>query len=443
MSNLLIINGNVIDGTGTAPFPAAVLICGNMIKAIGESAIAEAGLLAQCERFDATGMTVMPGLIDAHCHISFDEVSSNDELFFHRRQSLAAIIAAANARKLLTAGVTGFFDADSIFELGIDLRDAIEAGVVEGPRMTTGSYAMLTSVGGTAGRLIPEEGIIGYGKVVRTMDEIRIEVRRQIKAGADWIKVHVTGLVPRQRSAGELQVWSAEELKLVCDVAHDLGTPVVGHCRGGQSVINAAKAGFDMLLHATGMDEAGMEAVAARNIPIAPTFTFQANLADYGSAVGSDPVLQEIFKREIADSAATLRALHKAGVPLLCGSESGFSLTPYGEWHYRELEVLVRDIGLSPLEAIRCATLEGARALRLEGQVGEIAAGKLADVIVVDGDPAKDVTVLGRRERLKLVVANGRQIDLSIKPQARRSISGWRVNAYGAILTQDKASPFA
>lgn len=439
MNQLLIENGNVIDGTGKPPIAAAVLICGQDIRAVGPDAVARAAQLTGCERFDATGMTVMPGLIDAHCHISFDEVSSNDELFFHRRQSLSAIIAAANARKLLLAGVTGFFDADSIFELGIDVRDAIEAGVIEGPRMATGAYALMTSVGGTAGHLIPEEGVIGYGKVVRSMDEIRIEVRRQIKAGADWIKVHVTGLIPRQRAAGELQVWSLEELKLVCDVAHDLGTPVVGHCRGSRSVISAVRAGFDMLLHATGMDEAAMEIVAERKVPIAPTFTFQANLADYGSSVGADPALQQIFKREIADSAAPLMAMHRAGVPILCGSESGFSLTPYGEWHYRELEVLVRDIGFTPLEAIRAATFENARALRLDGRTGEIAKGKLADVIVVDGDPSQDVTVLGRREKLKLVVANGRRIDLSTSAPQRRPISGWRVNGYGAILSQGKA----
>jgi imidazolonepropionase-like amidohydrolase len=441
MNPLLIVHGQVFDGTGTPPAAADVLIVGDKIAAVGEEALARARHLDACQRFDAQGMTVMPGLIDAHCHISFDEVSSNDELFFHRRQSLAAIIAARNVRKLLTAGVTGFFDADSIFELGIDLRDAIEAGVVEGPRMTTGAYALLTSVGGTAGRLIPEEGVIGYGKVVRTMDEIRIEVRRQIKAGADWIKVHVTGLVPRQRAAGELQVWSADELKLVCDVAHDLGTPVVGHCRGARSVLSAVRAGFDLILHATGMDEAAMEAVISARIPIAPTLTFQANLADYGEAVGADPHLQEIFRREIADSAAGLRAVHQAGVPLLCGSESGFSLTPYGEWHHRELEVLVHHIGLTPLQALRCATLEGAHALRLGGRTGRIAAGQLADVIVIDGDPSRDVSLLGRRERLKLVVANGRAVDLALASPPRRSIPGWRVNAYGSILTQDKVPP--
>ena len=170
-------------------------------------------------------MTVMPGLIDAHCHISFDEPSSNDELFHHRREGLAAIIAAVNARKLLCAGVTGFLDADSLFEIGVDLRDAIEAGIVPGPRMATGGNALLTAAGGTAGRLIPDEGLIGYGKVVRSADEITAEVRRQIKRGVDWIKVHVTGLTPRQKRAGEAQAWRRNELELVVDVAHSLDTP--------------------------------------------------------------------------------------------------------------------------------------------------------------------------------------------------------------------------
>lgn len=433
----LIENGAILDGTGAAPRPGSVLITGDKIAATGAEADAQAQTLNDCQRIDATGLTVMPGLIDAHCHVTFDEVASNDELFFHRRAGLAAIIAAVNARKVLCAGVTGMFDADSIFDLGVELRDAIEAGVVEGPRMTTGGYALLTAVGGTAGRLIPDEGIIGYGKVVRTHDEIVAEVRRQIKNGVDWIKVHVTGLIPRQQHRGELQVWSFDELKLVCDVAHDLGIPVVGHCRGAKSIHDAARAGFDMILHATFMDERALEQVVARKVPIVPTFTFQANLADYGDRIGADPVLQDIFRREIVDSREMLQRVHKAGVPLLCGTESGFSLTPYGEWHYRELEVFVRDIGLTPLETIRCATLEGARALRMEGKVGEIAPGKLADMIGVRGDPAKDVTVLGDRAKLAFVMLGGRNIDLAQPTPARRPISGWRVNMYGKILTQD------
>ena len=328
--DILIENGTIIDGTGAAPRPGSVLVSADRITATGAQADEHARSVNDLERIDATGMTVMPGLIDAHCHISFDEVSSNDELFFHRsRPALAAIIAARNVRKLLRAGVTGFLDADSIHELGIDLRDAIEAGVIEGPRMATGGYALMTAVGGTAGRLVPDEGIIGYARIVRTKDEITSEVRRQIKGGVDWIKVHVTGLIPRQLHRGELQVWSFDELKLVCDVAHDLGIPVMGHCRGPQSTRDAARAGFDLILHATLMDEPALEAVVARKVALVPTLTFQANLIDYGAKLGADPFLQDLFRREIADSAETLRRAHKAGVPLLCGSESGFSVTPY------------------------------------------------------------------------------------------------------------------
>ncbi len=183
------------------------------------------------DRLDISGSTVMPGLIDAHCHVTFDAPCSNDELFFHRRAPLSAIIAAADVRKLLCAGVTGFFDADSIYEIGTDLRDAIEAGVVEGPRMSAGGYAA-GHVGRGYGRgPIPDDGSRGYAVIVRSRDEIVAEVRRQIKHGVDWIKVHVTGIVPRQRARGELTVWSMDELRTVCDTAHALGIPVVGHCR--------------------------------------------------------------------------------------------------------------------------------------------------------------------------------------------------------------------
>ena len=162
----------------------------------------------------------------------------------------------------------------------------------------------------------------------------------------------------------EIQTWSYDELKLVCDTAHQLGIPVVGHCRNASSTRDAALAGFDMILHATYMDDAALQAVIDHKVPLVPTFTFQANLADYGEAIGSEQRLRDMFRAEITDSTDALRQAYDAGVPLLTGSESGFSLTPYGDWHYRELEVFVEYLGLSPLEAIRCATSEGAVALR-------------------------------------------------------------------------------
>ncbi|MBX9606462.1 MAG: amidohydrolase family protein [Gammaproteobacteria bacterium] len=439
-ASLLIEGGQVIDGLGNPPFSADVLLAGNRIAAVAPDL--GASTPPAVPRIDARGMTVMPGLIDAHCHISFDEPNSNDELFFHRREGLAAIIAAANVRKLLAAGVTGFFDADSLWEVGVDLRDALEAGIVPGPRMATGGNALLTAGGGTAGRLIPDEGRRGYGMVVHGRDEIVREVRRQIKIGVDWIKVHVTGLTPRQRIKGEVQMWTLDELKLVCDTAHELGIPVVGHCRGASSTRDAALAGMDMILHATYMDDAALEAVVERRVPIVPTFTFQANLADYGAAVGASEGIRKIFQKEIEESAVMLKRAYDAGVPMLCGTESGFSITPYGDWHYRELEVFVKDLGFTPLEAIRAATSDNAFALGLTGETGAVEVGRLADLLLVAGDVARDVTVLGRRENLRQVIMNGEPVP-SFSAPPRRDPPGWRAPHYGTrILRQDVVDEF-
>jgi imidazolonepropionase-like amidohydrolase len=435
---LLIENGTVIDGTGRAPFAASVLVENGVVAAIGGEADARARQLRRADRLDAGGLTVMPGLIDAHCHLAFDDAASNPEIFHQRRNALSALVAAYNARKLLRAGVTGFLDPDSTFENMIDLRDAIDANVVPGPRMSCGAYALITTVGGTAGRLIADHGVTGYYKVVQTKEDIVSEVRRQVKIGADWIKVHVTGIVPRQAHKGELCVWTDEELQVLCDTAHDLGTPVMAHCRGAEATYKSAKAGVDLLFHATVMDERALEAVVEKRIPIAPCFTYQANVIDYGRRIGTDPSLIALFEREIVDSADTLVRAYRAGVPLLCGSESGFSMVPYGEWHYREMEVFVRHFGLSHMEALQCGTSAGAFALRLDGKVGEVAAGRHADLICVEGDPSTDVTILGRPGAIRHVMVGGRLMDIS-EPPPRNPIPGWRLPSMGMQLTRDLA----
>ena len=185
---ILLDNAKVIDGNGRAPFSAAVLIEGDQIAALGDEALRRVAHLQHALRIDLAGKTVMPGLIDAHCHLSFDDAASNPEIFYQRRNALSALVAAYNAKKLLRAGVTGILDPDSVFENMVDVRDAAEAGVIEAPRISCGCYALITAVGGTAGRLINDTGITGYYKSVQGKDEIMAEVRRQVKVGADWIR---------------------------------------------------------------------------------------------------------------------------------------------------------------------------------------------------------------------------------------------------------------
>ena len=432
----LIQNGYVIDGTGAAPWVGPVLIRDGKVVATRDAA--ETGASPGARRIDASGQTVMPGLNDAHCHLAFDDAASNNEIFHQRRNALSALVASYNARKLLRAGVTGINDPDSTFENMIDLRDAIEANIVEGPRMSCGSYALITGVGGTAGRLIGDEGITGYYKVVSGRDEIVTEIRRQVKVGADWIKVHVTGIIPRQAHRGELCVWSLDELKLICDTAHELHTPVMGHCRGAEATRRAAEAGFDMIFHATAMDDAALAAVVDRKIPIAPALTFQANMVDYGERLGTSDTMVSLFAREITDSIETMTAAYKAGVPLLTGSEAGFSLVPYGHWHYREMEVFVKYFGLTPLQAIRCATAESAFAIRKKGEVGEIVPGFEADIICVRGKVDQDIALLGNPDNITRVMIAGVEKDLT-PPPPRKRIPGWRLNIMGKTLTRDVA----
>ena len=437
---LLINNAKIIDGSGSEPFLGSILIKGNKIASVLKDTKSLSKEIKVNKTIDAKQKTVLPGLIDAHCHISFDEPSSNDELFFHRRESLAAIVAGTNALKVLQSGVTSFLDADSIYDDGVDLRDAIEAGVIPGPRMAVGGNALLTSVGGTAGRLIPDEGKRGYGAVVRNQDEIILEIRRQIKLGVDWIKIHVSGLVPRQKAEGELKAWSLEELKIACDTAHELGIPVVGHCRSADSVKDSLLAGMDMILHATYMDEEGLEILVDKKIPIVPTFTFQANLIEYADEMGASKDYKEIFQKEIDDNIDILQKAYKEGVPLLCGSESGFSVTPYGDWHYKELEVFVKKLGLSPLQAIKSATKDAAVSMRKDKELGLIAEDYLADLVIIDGDPSKDVSVLGRKDLIQNIILDGELVDLTPRPSRKRDPDGWRVSSYSERINKKKTN---
>jgi imidazolonepropionase-like amidohydrolase len=425
---VLISGGNVIDGTGSQPQPNTdVLIEGDRIVGVGPNLVVEKSQQADLQRIDATGLTVMPGLIDAHTHITLGEPRTNDELFLHRDPATSAILAAYNVKKVLRAGVTSMLDVDGIFNIGPALRDSINAGIVEGPTMKSGAYALMTSVGGTAGKLIPDSGTAGYAEVVRNKEETVLAVRRQVKEGADCIKIHVTGSIPTR--SGEIQVWTREELKVVCDTAHDLGVRVTAHCRGDKATLDSVMAGVDIIWHASFLGDASLEAIIDKKVPVGPVFTFLANLSEFGHKAGATSSAKSIFAGELENTGAKLRQAYDAGVKLLCGSESGFSMTPYGHWHAREMEVFVKHLGMTPLQAITCGTKDNAVALDQDGETGCIATGYRADVLILDGDPSKDISLLGNKNLFRYLYCRGKQVDLSpIEPRTMlrgEQSSGW------------------
>ncbi len=436
-AEILITNGMLVDGNGNPPVPNTSLrIRDGKIVDIGTESDLEAS--PDIETIDATGKTVMPGLIDSHLHSTFDDVQSNDELFFHRDPVMSALVTAQNLQKILRSGVTSFVDPDTAHGIGPSIRNAIDAGVIEGPRMKTGVQALLTAVGGTAGRLIPDEGTVGYAQIVNSVDEVVMWTRRHIKYGADWIKLHATGSLPGR--PGELMVWSREEVRAACNAAKDLGVPVMAHCRNPESVKVCAEEGVDLILHASHMDEAGLEAIIENDVSICPTFTFLANLADFGSKVGASSGMEDIFRGEIEQTAKMIRKAYDAGIRLLSGSESGFALTPYGHWHARELEVFVEVLGLSEIEAITTATKNGAWTMRMEDELGTLEVGKLADVIIIDGDPTSNIKLLNDKSCISEVICRGSRIDLSNPWPEHDALPGWKVgNWAGQILTWETA----
>ena len=208
-------------------------------------------------------------------------------------------------------------------------------------------------------------------------------------------------------------MWTLDELRAVTDTAHDLDTPCLAHCRNATSTRLAAEAGVDLILHASFLDEAALAAVVEAGCAIAPTFTFLANLADHGDKVGAMGTQVDLFRGEIEATATMLRAAHDAGVPILAGSESGFALTPYGHWHAREMEVLVDAMGLTPLEAIRCATSQRRRgAAHGGGHDRGHRSGRGGRRAGRRRRPVTDVTVLGDRSNLRHVISRGRPVDL-------------------------------
>ena len=409
---LVIQNGTLIDGSGApASQNGAVVIEGNHISAVGALPpginLEDTGAM---EVIDASGQWIMPGLIDGHCHLSFGMPAVQGYASARGTVSpgFTTLRAARNAQTVLRSGVTSISIPGGTWFIEVGLRDAIDAGLVEGPRIYT------------AGRFIVTYGSIGdyeppwvgtpehvLGVLANNVSDMITEVRRQTKQGVDFIKL-------ADSVWGDTQTMSQEEMTAVVDEAHRRNARISIHSRGAGSTKAAAEAGVDWIMHADLATEEELYTVAQAGVRIMPTMTFLFEALEVGQEKGRSDEELDVIRRNADSAVNVLRTARSLGVKVLAGTDSGNSpVMPYGTLHANEAEVMVKYGGYTPMEAIVANTRDNAFAVGLEGELGEIQPGKLADVLILDGDPLADITVLQGGKHLSAIIKDGRRVDLN------------------------------
>lgn len=350
---------------------------------------------------DLSGKTLLPGLIDMHVHLdSSPTYGGYNSLQFTDR--FWSFVAASNARAMLDAGFTTVRNVGSEGYNDVALKQAIAEGWATGPRIVPAAH----SIGATGGHcdqtyLPPSFGAkspaVGDGPT-----ELRQKVREQRKYGAEVIKVCATGGVFSRNTEPGQQQLSEEELRAIADEAHQWGLKVAAHAHGGAGIKAAIRAGIDTIEHASLVDDEGIRLAAERKQPV--WFSMDIFNTDYTQSEGAkNGVMEDNLRkdREVAQiQRDNFRKAHKAGVRMVFGSDAGVMphATAGGQF-----KVMV-EYGMTPLEAIRAATMNAADALGKTQDVGAIAVGRYADIIAVDGDPLADVREL---ESVDAVVQGG------------------------------------
>jgi imidazolonepropionase-like amidohydrolase len=409
---IIIQNGILIDGSGNPPTPnQALVIEGNRIKSLGslpEDMMHGEGNHTQI--VDAAGQWIMPGLIDGHCHLSFGfpQMSGVPSARGTTSPGFSALRAACNAQQVLRTGVTSIAVPGGTWFNDVAIRDAIKAGLIEGPRIACAGRFIVTYGGITDNEpswVGTPEHVIGV--LANDVSDMITEVRRQCKHGVDFIKLADSTL-------GDTQLMAPEELSAIVQEAHRRNTRVTVHSRGAGSTRAAAEAGMDWILHADLATDAELETVAAAGVRLMPTMTFLQRALDVGPEFGRGSREMDMIKRNWASAVRMLERARALGITIMCGTDSGNSpLMPYGQLHAHEAEILVRYGGYTPMEAIVATTRNTAFAIGLEDDLGVLQPGKLADIILLKSDPLADIRVLQGGQHLAMVIKDGRIVPLN------------------------------
>ena len=393
--NIILKNITLIDGTGRAPQADAVL-------AIRDGRVLYAGPASGWSDtnepivLDAGGGFVLPGLIDAHVHLSG---SGEADSQFRAEDGAMALKILSNAQKNLAAGITTVRDLGGWNELEFVVRDWIQRGEFPGSRMClAGRFISITEAGA--------DYYEGMYRVADGVDEIRKAVREQVKHGADLVKIGVTGAVLVEHGVPGATHFNEDEIQALVDEAKKFGRRVAAHAHGADGIRKAIQAGVHTIEHGTFLyqDPAAIQFMAEHGIFLIPTLK-----VGWDIILANDPAIpawiMEKNKATQGEAEMSLKAAYEAGVLIAMGSDVGTPLNFHGE---NGLEIYwMQQAGMTSMDAIVAATGNAARALGWDTWMGTLEAGKVADLIVIDSNPLDDLRILVDKKRLQFVMKDG------------------------------------
>ncbi|MBY0587556.1 amidohydrolase family protein [bacterium] len=405
---LLIRHGMLVDGTGQRALERSdIEIDQGRIRYVGP--VRESlSLDPKITVIDATGHTVMPGLVEAHFHPTYFNVAQLEDLDIKYPVEYVTLLAASNAKLALECGYTAARSGGSLFNIDVWLKKAIEDDITLGPRLAA-SGREICGVGGLMDwnpdfRRIGMEGLV---LLVSGPDEARSAVRKLVKDGVEWVKTYPTGdaAAPNVNDHHTLCM-TFEEMHAVVQTAHNHKLKVTGHCRATEGIKNALRAGYDAIEHGTFMDDEALDLLLARDVPVVPALYFEKASVEHGPSFDMPQEVIDGHQETLEAGAESALKILKAGGRIGMGGDYGFAWNPHGDYA-KELAFFVNDVGFSTMETITCATKRGAEILGRASEIGTLEVGKLADLLIVPGNVLTDITLLQQRDRFLAVMQGG------------------------------------
>ncbi len=404
----LITNGLLIDGTGKAAIPNAALIIRDGRIIYAGSAADAPSLPPDIEKIDARGGTIMPGLVEAHFHATYFNIAALEDLDIKYPVEYVSLLSSVNTRLVLECGYTAARSGGCLFNVDVWLKKAIEEDLISGPRLAS-SGREICSAGGLMDwnpefRKIGMEGLVF---IINGQEDARKAVRALVKDGIEWVKTYPTGdAASPDINDHHTLCMTLDEMNAVVRTAHNHKLKVTGHCRATEGIKNALRAGYDCIEHGTFMDDEALELLLERDVPCVPALYFEKASIIHGPEFGLSQRVIDGHQETLDGGAESARRILRAGGRLGMGGDYGFGWNPHGDYA-RELTFFVKDVGLTPLEVITCATKTGAEIMGRGHEFGTLEKGKLADVLIVDGDVVADITLLEDRKKFIAVMQGG------------------------------------